>query len=129
MSAPICPYCLRLSVLVGGDVIYPHRADLSGKRFYQCKPCDAWVGCHDGTNVPLGRLADKELRQWKIKAHDAFDSLWKTGAMKRSAAYKTMQRLMGMSQNEAHIGMFSKEQCQTLIRKIQELKNPLLPLN
>lgn len=128
MSAPVCPYCLMLSVLVGGDVIYPHRPDLFQKRFYYCRKCDAWVGCHNGTDVPLGRLANKELRTWKMKAHSAFDPLWKEKKMNRNDAYKLLQRIMAMSQDEAHIGLFSVEQCQLLIQKISELKTPKLPL-
>lgn len=67
-AAPTCPYCQRPSLLVTGKTIYPHRPDLVAKRFWQCAPCDAYVGCHppagrngkggqgDGT-VPLGRRA------------------------------------------------------------------------
>ena len=29
---------------------------------YICKPCDAYVGVHKGTDKALGRLANKELR-------------------------------------------------------------------
>jgi len=128
MSAPVCPYCLSLAVLVGGDAVYPHRPDLHRKRFYLCRPCDAWVGCHPQTTVPLGRLANKELRGWKILAHAEFDKLWKEGRMKRTAAYKLMQRLMGMTPDEAHIGLFSVDQCKQLIQKLSELKAPKLPL-
>lgn len=63
MGAPTCPYCGKDSVLVNGHVIYPHRPDLLEKKFYWCKPCDAYVGCHPGTANPLGRLANAELRR------------------------------------------------------------------
>src|SRR5436309_3529676 len=43
-AAPACPYCGHFARLVGGDVIYPHRPDLSELWFWQCAPCDAHVG-------------------------------------------------------------------------------------
>ena len=75
METVTCPYCNNPAVLVGGDVIYPHRPDLYEKKFWQCDPCDAYVGCHrpgvgygDGTR-PLGRLANAELREAKKNVH------------------------------------------------------------
>jgi hypothetical protein len=50
---------------------------------YHCKSCDAWVGVHKGTNKPLGRLANRELRDWKKKAHAAFDPLWQEKLRRR----------------------------------------------
>lgn len=63
-----------------------------------------------------------------MKAHDAFDPLWKSGRMKRGQAYAWMCKALGISRDEAHIGMFSVDQCKTLIKKISELKTPQLPL-
>lgn len=39
---------------VCGNVIYPHRPDLSGKEFYQCPMCKGYVGTHDNSGKPLG---------------------------------------------------------------------------
>lgn len=83
MSGVCCDYCGRPARLVGGAEVYPHRPDLSSKRFWLCRPCDAWVGCHpkaeprrgglgDGT-VPLGRLANADLRRAKQRAHAAVE--------------------------------------------------------
>jgi len=60
---PTCPYCQQQAELVGGAAIYPHRQDLADKRLWNCAPCGAYVGCHDGTETPLGRLANAELRE------------------------------------------------------------------
>ena len=35
--------------------------------------------------------------------------------MSRSSAYRWMQKVMGMSPEEAHIGRFNREQCRTLV--------------
>ena len=47
-----CSYCGNDAELVGGESVYPHRPDLYYLKFYQCLPCDAWVGCHRGTTKP-----------------------------------------------------------------------------
>jgi hypothetical protein len=103
--------CGKPSVLVGGEVIYPHRPDLSHKRFYLCRQCRAWVGCHPGTSRPLGRLADAELRAAKAAAHLAIDPIWQSGEMTRGEAYKWLASQIGIHRRSCHIGEFSLEQC------------------
>jgi len=108
-----CPYCLQPSVLTGADVIYGRA--YADKYIYLCRPCDAYVGCHPGTVNALGRLADKELRQWKQVAHSYFDPMWKGRKGKRTAAYDWMAKEMNIDRGEAHIGMFTVIQCQQLV--------------
>lgn len=113
-----CPYCNGAVKLVGGEVIYPHRTDLANKWFWQCAPCDAYVGCHptgDGKK-PLGRLADKELRRAKSDAHAAFDPLWRGGSMSRHQAYKFLAQEMGLPKDKAHIGMFDVAKCKRVVQ-------------
>ncbi|MBK5646245.1 zinc-finger-containing protein [Acinetobacter proteolyticus] len=111
MTNPICPYCESTSELVKGSVIYPKRPDLADLDMYQCAPCSAYVGCHEGTLKPLGRLANAELRQWKMNVHKVFDPLWRSGAMKRGDAYKALAEEMGIERKDCHVGMFSVDQC------------------
>lgn len=115
---PTCPYCGSPAKLVGGDTIYPHRPDLAHKKFWQCAPCKAYVGCHeagrgqgDGTR-PLGRLADAELRQAKMAVHESFDDIWKEGHMRRQEAYAWLADKMGIAVADCHVGMFSVAQCE-----------------
>lgn len=117
--APVCPYCGKVSVLVGGLIIYPHRQDLAEKRFYNCAPCGAYVGCHQGTNEPFGRLADAELRKAKQAAHAAFDPLWRSKRMERNVAYARLSDAMGLSREETHIGMFDLEQCRRVVELVK----------
>ena len=65
-----CPYCTNHSRLTDGTEIYPHRPDLAEKKFYYCKPCDAFTGCHKGTETPLGTLANKPTRKARTAAAD-----------------------------------------------------------
>lgn len=69
-----CPYCGNPTKLVEDTQIYGRSY---GTKCYVCEPCGAWVGCHKGTDKALGRVANKELRQLKHQAHEAFDPLWK----------------------------------------------------
>ncbi len=91
-------------------------------KFYGCiryPQCEAAHGAHpDGT--PLGTPANKETKQWRIKAHDAFDLLWMSGAMKRKNAYRWMQQTLGMTPDEAHIGKFGIDECKRLIHTAEE---------
>ena len=124
-SKPQCPYCYSDASLVTGKHIYPHRADLHGLMFWACKPCDAYVGCHkkhalmviagrrvvsDGT-VPLGRLANAELRKAKQAAHAAFDPMWKEQGMSRREAYSWLAHQLGIRVDDCHIGEFNVDQC------------------
>lgn len=93
--------------------------------FYGCTKfpeCDGKHGAHaDGK--PFGTPATKEVKQARIAAHAEFDKPWKTPGplkMKRGAAYRWMQKAMGLEADKAHIGMFDKAQCEQLIQKVQE---------
>lgn len=122
----LCSYCDGRARLTTGAELYPGRPDLSGKLFWFCAPCRAWVGCHaaakpngkggqgDGT-VPLGRLADRALRRAKQAAHDAFDPLWRSGEMSRQGAYAWLAGALRIPNRACHIGGFDLEQCQAVI--------------
>ncbi|ANJ65152.1 hypothetical protein FROZEN_20 [Erwinia phage vB_EamP_Frozen] len=112
-----CQYCNKPAVLVQGDVIYAHRPDLAHLYFWQCEPCNAYVGCHkagnghgDGT-TPLGILANAELRKAKSAVHAKLDPLWKNGSCTRREAYAMLAKAMGIPSYECHIGMFTLERC------------------
>lgn len=122
MAAVICDYCGEAARLTTGREVYPHRPDLHGKSFYVCTPCDARVGCHPGTTNALGRMANMELRLAKMAAHAAFDPLWKTGRMKRKAAYKRLAEVLGIPAAGCHIGMFDLETCRLVASIAPEIK-------
>ena len=84
---------------------------------YICRPCDAYVGVHDGSDMPKGTLANAELRYWRRLAHAAFDPLWQSGAFyhRRNAAYSWLSDKMGISKEQTHIGMFDIDSCKRVI--------------
>lgn len=117
MSAkvPVCPYCECHAGLVTGADIYPRRPELASKPFWKCATCAAYVGCHPGTLKPMGRLADAQLRAWKVRAHQVFDRHWKSQGMTRSQAYQWLATELGITQSDCHIGMFDVAQCQRVV--------------
>lgn len=108
-----CDYCGAKANFVDSSVIY-------GKSYgmiYLCPDCGAYVGVHKGTDKPLGRLANSELRRWKQNAHNVFDPLWRCGPFRgrRNAAYAWLAQQMGLPVEKTHIGMFDVAQCKEAI--------------
>jgi len=124
LSGKICPYCKQKTEFVDSEIIY-------GKSYgmiYLCKPCDAYCGVHKGTDVALGRLANKELREWKKKAHHYFDVLWQSTLMTRSEAYDWLSKNMGIEKAHTHIGMFNVDSC-TKVVELSKAKAKELLIN
>lgn len=116
MENPVCPYCEKLSELVESKVIYPRSVKNYGS-FYLCRPCWAYVGCHDNTTTPLGRLANADLRAAKMAAHSSMDKIWRSGFMRRNQTYAWLAKTLRIHPNACHIGMFDVKTC---LRVIQE---------
>lgn len=114
-----CPYCGAPTQLVDDMDVYGRSY---GSKCYICKPCDAWVGCHKGTDKSLGRVANKELRVLKHQAHEAFDPIWEEGHLPRNAAYTVLSVAFGLPPEQTHIGMFDEDMC----RKVISLSNIIL---
>lgn len=117
----ICPYCETPAALVEhGDDLYPYSRSFGP--LWACR-CGAYVGCHPGTTLPLGRLADNDLRAAKKLAHAVFDPIWQKNidgkATKAQAArsfgYAWLAKEMGISPDQCHIGWFDLAQCQRVI--------------
>lgn len=131
MSAPICPYCGQPSKRATGHDLYPHREDLYDKKFYWCKPCDAYVGCHEKTGRAFGTLAHAGLRQIRSATHRAFDPLWLDLGYKyverrrvaRTRAYAILAEHLGIDVKDCHIGMFDEAMC---VKAMEICKNKAL---
>jgi len=110
-KAEICPYCKENTEYVDSSCIY-------GKSYgmiYLCRKCRAWVGVHKGTDKALGRLANDELREWKKKAHAAFDPIWKSNLKNRHQAYAWVSEQLNIPPEFTHIGMFGVDTCKKLV--------------
>ena len=90
---------------------------------WRCDPCDAHVGCHQGTTQPKGLPANKELRRARMDAHRYFDNLWERKMCKercskreaRWAGYVWLQGQLKLQEPECHIGMMDLERCNAVI--------------
>lgn len=110
IKKPKCPEC--------GSIMYLR--DSKYGKFYGCvryPHCQAiWKSDKDGN--PIGTFADKNTKKWRVIAHCLLDSLWKSGEMARTDAYKWVQKTMNINEKEAHISMFDTHKCKELIKKI-----------
>ena len=113
MKGEICPYCGAKPELIDSAEIYN---GTSYGLMYICRPCDAYVSCHLGTNTPKGRLANAELRQLKIEAHEVFDIIWKQKYKRgRYQAYYWLSKQLQRPFDLTHIGMMDEETCRRTI--------------
>jgi ssDNA-binding Zn-finger/Zn-ribbon topoisomerase 1 len=91
-------------------------------KFYGCvrfPACKATHGAHaDGR--PLGIPGNAETKAARTRAHAAFDRLWRSGRMRRNDAYRELQRMMHMTEAQAHIGRFTQEECERLIELLED---------
>lgn len=95
--------------------MYPRRPDLADKKFWACIPCDAFVGCHPGTENPLGSPANKDLRRERSAAHAAFDPIWKEKLLSRKAAYGWLAEKLQIEPKDCHIGHMNTELCRRTV--------------
>lgn len=120
----ICPECGAKMVLRETTKFKWNNGE--NRLFYGCSrfpACKGTHGAHPG-GAPLGTPADAATKQARMRAHAAFDLLWKPiGArLTQDEAYLWMQSKMGMKSSEAHIGKFNAEQCESLISHVNQDK-------
>lgn len=129
-SPPVCPYCGQPAALVDTKEIY-------GRSYgpaWLCRPCDAYVGCHKGTTLPLGTLADKVTRAARISFKARFNKLWEPligtsnrSAMTRDQAYEALSAKLQLPLESCHGALFDAEMCQKGIAAVRELILELPP--
>lgn len=108
-----CRYC-------GADVKLVCNRRIYGKPFgkwpwvYSCTECDAYVGLHPNTHIPLGTLANSSLRAHRSAFKDVFNRLWVPaldGRWSRTKAYTWLAGVMKIPVKECHGGWFDEAQC------------------
>ncbi len=95
--------------------------------YYRCRRwpmCDYKVSAHrtgPKKDQPFGTPATSKLRDLRVRAHEAFDTIWnihedarvRGGA--RAEAYRWLARRLELTEETCHIGMFTEEQCLQVI--------------
>lgn len=107
MKPPVCPDC---------NIEMRQKTSVHGL-FWSCPnwpECDVAIGAHQNSGKPLGIPASKETREWRVKAHEEFDKLWKGSSLSRSDAYNWLTKVMKLGK-EAHIAEMDIAQCRKLI--------------
>lgn len=122
LPAPtVCPHCGSQVKIVGNEQIY-------GKPYgdwpwvYMCDGnfCDAYVGLHPFTNIPLGTLATHAMRDARKRAKAAFKPMYESKRMTRTQAYAWLAEKLGIVKvEECHIGWFDVETCNRVIEVCQ----------
>jgi hypothetical protein len=105
-----CRYCQSDVALVSNSAVY-------GREYgdwpfvYLCTGCSAYVGLHPDTDIPLGTLADSELRTARKRAKGTFIGLSKRLRLSRDEAYAWLAEAMNIPASQCHFGFFDIEQC------------------
>lgn len=119
----------KICNLCGGEVeLIPNKL-IYGKSYgsglcYHCKSCGAYVGTHKvRPNEALGILADKPMREMKMKCHFLFDKRWEGRKhYTRNLCYQRLAQKMGIPHEECHFGWFNMEQLQQAYEILENWK-------
>lgn len=119
-----CRYCNGVVAITHHRAIYRGRTYGDWPWVYRCEDCEARVGMHPTTNLPLGTLADAALRDVRNDCKKPFEQLWRGGQLGRTQAYKWLAKAMGKSLAQCHFGLFEEQECMTAhqlcLDKLQE---------
>lgn len=121
-TAMKCPYCGGSVTYRSADGIY--RENPRGVMLYVCSrypSCDAYVRVHEGTTIPVGSLANGELRALRREAHQWFDRLYREGVMTKDDAYEWLSELLSAPRSQAHIGYLGEYRCRQVIAESRKL--------
>lgn len=91
---------------------------------WHCGDCGAYVGCHEGTDIPLGTMASRDTRHARYVAHKVLDPLWKgrRAIATRPEVYAWISRYLALPPEKAHISMLNECQCNMLIEAVDSFK-------
>jgi hypothetical protein len=99
LMEPVCPKCGRRAAVT--KTRYGLRAECCGLHSWNLKP-----------------LVDEETHRARRDAHSAFDPFWERGRHPRSAAYRALQHVMGMTSAECHISARNAEQASRVVELV-----------
>ena len=140
-----CLYCGNQCKLCSGSLVYHGSKKYRDTLVWVCSnwpDCNAYVGCHKGTDIPLGHPANAELRELRCLCHKQFDPLWKRLAKTfkrkgtrdrgsqyteeqinsyaaRNIMYKKLARYMKLPEAICHIACFNTEQCHKVLKFVK----------
>lgn len=116
-----CDECASPSIaLVDKKEVYGPFSEHDGE-LWMCLECRAYVSCHEGTDRPMGTMANEATRRARVRAHKAFDPLWKTrrDGHGRRWWYSWLAGQLEVPLEHCHIAMFTQTQCEQVIEACQ----------
>ena len=114
LQGQLCPYC------GGSDFVGYVDVDEDGR--LECS-CGASVTIRKG--LPLGRLADEQLRALRIEFHEHFDSIISLKKIKKDALYRILSKKMNIPYLRTHAAKFDNRQCMQAIEILKEILSEL----
>jgi hypothetical protein len=117
-----CPYCSSSVHLRSADGIYKENSQ--NAQLYVCSKyptCDSYVRVQPGTRIPVGSLANAELRSLRVATHRQFDKLHVTGIMTKRDAYGWLAFTLQTPLSQAHIGYMGEYHCNLIIEESRQL--------
>ena len=117
-----CPYCGSSVIYRSADGIYKDNSKNS--MLYVCSKypeCDAYVRTHPNTNVPMGTLANRRLRELRKEAHKYFNRIYEEGYMTKQDAYRWLSFAISAPMSHTHIGNLGEYYCEVVIKESKRI--------
>lgn len=129
-----CPHCGSKVNIEPNSTVYRGRSYGEWPWVYVCEDdeCDSYVGLHPYTSIPLGTLANKQIREARKRSKAVFNQYMNEKGIGRSQAYSNLAQCMGIDVNDCHFGWFDVQQCDEAQTHLHDLiegkaKNPDSP--
>lgn len=109
----------------GHEAVWVENKEIYGKNIgeswmcYLCKICGNYVGCHQNTRTPLGKLADEETRLMRREIHKIIDRWWRSKSKTRREVYRDMEDRFG---KPFHVGDLDKDMARKILEKLKSDK-------
>jgi hypothetical protein len=114
-----CPYCGGRVKLVNNREIYSKSVG-DWPFAFACQNCDAYCSVHADTDLPMGTLANAELRKLRSTGKQLFTELVVKLKAHRATVYATLAVAMNIPKSSCHWGWFTVEQCHQAIKIVNE---------
>ncbi len=84
--------------IITGDKAYPDYPFTVDGYFHKCLNCNSFVGCHKGTDKPLGCIPTDEMKNARQHIHKLIDPLWQLKKISRNKLYKLIAKELNIKQ-------------------------------
>ena len=107
--------------------VYPNLRELPYHNFYICDVCKNFVGVHKGTNIPLGTIPTKEIKEYRKKIHSIIDPIFiksKDKKRTRNNIYKFLSNAINKEYHTAELSTI--EDCEKILFLLKSIEFEVL---